>query len=330
MSFYKNINVIRAVCDLQNGIPISATILNKGLKSASKKFYFIKDVISLETLNDLEYEVITTKEKKSSNTQNNNMQIAQTSEEENILEIAKMLEFEPIVIATSKLPQAFNSFNINEIGADDIQNFIQEFQGSLSFVAKSPIQLKMAENCEFYVFKTAYFNKEHYIIKIKNPELDKTPLIRIHSSCYTGDLLASLRCDCRDQLQESIKFINNHQDFNGGYILYLMQEGRGIGLANKIKAYKLQQLNGLDTVDSNLALGFKDDERSFIPALKMLEFLNIKDIFLLTNNPKKSQDLTNLGINIKGLIHTIFAENKHNESYLKVKEEKMHHSFKNK
>ena len=328
MSFYKNINIIRAVCDLQNGIPVSA-ILNEGLKSARKKFYFIKDAINNNFPQNTQYEVITTKENKTHNILYQNANLPQSKEEEQLIEITKLLELQPILIAFTSLPSDFTGIVINEIKHAEVQNFILEFKNELNFFEKSPIQLKMAENCEFYVFKTPYLNKEHYIIKIKNPEKDEVPLIRVHSSCYTGDLLASLRCDCRDQLQESIKFINNNPNFNGGYILYLMQEGRGIGLANKIKAYKLQQLDGLDTVDSNLALGFKDDERNFMPAVKMLEFLKIKEVFLLTNNPKKVQDLKSLGVNIKNSINTVFAKNEYNEDYLKIKEERMKHSFKN-
>ena len=169
---------------------------------------------------------------------------------------------------------------------------------------------------------------EHYIIKIGNPEKDKAPLVRIHSSCYTGDLLASLRCDCREQLQETIKFIAENKEYNGGYVLYLMQEGRGIGLENKIEAYRLQQEGGLDTVDSNLALGFGEDERNFTPAFKLLQFLKIKDICLITNNPKKGEDIKHFGINVVKTIPTFFKPNEYNSEYLHIKETRMNHSFK--
>ena len=327
MSFYKNINIVRAICDLQNGIPVIA-ILNEGLKSASKKFYLIKDIASNNFIQNIQYEVITTQENKTHNALYQNANLPQNKEEEKLIEITKLLEFQPVLIAFTSLPDDFNNIAINEIKHQEMESFILEFKNELHFFEKSPIQLKIAKNCEFYVFKTAYLDREHYIIKINNPEKDKIPLVRIHSSCYTGDLLASLRCDCRDQLQESIKFISNNPNFDGGYILYLMQEGRGIGLANKIKAYKLQQTQGLDTVDSNLALGFKDDERDFAPAVKMLEFLKINEIFLLTNNPKKVQDLKNLGINVKENINTVFAKNEYNEDYLQIKQDRMHHSFK--
>ncbi len=251
----------------------------------------------------------------------------QSKEEEGIINLLKIAEFEPTLICTPALPNEFENVNLVEVLIDEMEEFCKNFIYDLRFISKAPIQLKMAKNCEFFVFRTPLLAIEHYIIKIGEPEKDKYPLVRIHSSCYTGDLLASLRCDCRDQLQESIKFIENAEGFNGGYVLYLMQEGRGIGLANKIKAYRLQQCEGLDTVDSNLAVGFKDDERNFSPAVKMLKFLNISEISLITNNPKKMEDLKKLGVEVHSTIRTVFAVNEYNESYLKVKEERMKHLF---
>ncbi len=304
-------------------------IVNKGLKSASKKFYFVKDAMSEEVLKDLTItSIITTKERKQNNKDAITMNLASTQDEEELLNFVKFLELEPILVETSTLPNQLTGNDFMQLNPEELANFIKNDAFDLKFVAKSPIQLKMAKECEFFVLKEEYLQKEHYIIKIKNPESDKSPLVRVHSSCYTGDLLGSLRCDCGDQLQESIKFINNHPDFNGGYILYLMQEGRSIGLANKIKAYKMQQIDGLDTVESNLSLGFKDDERNFKLALNCLKFLNLKEVCLITNNPKKSEDLTKLGINVVKTVRTVFSQNQYNESYLKVKEEKMHHSFK--
>ena len=247
--------------------------------------------------------------------------------EKDILSLAKIAELVPILIRVKTLPEDFNKVEIAVLEEGEIKEFISEFIYDLRFASRAPIALKNAKQAEFFVFETPIFNKEHYVIKIGNPEKDKNPLVRIHSSCYTGDLLASLRCDCRDQLQETIKFIDTAEGFNGGYIFYLMQEGRGIGLKNKIEAYRLQQEEGLDTVDSNLALGYLEDERNFIPAVKMMKVFDINNIVLITNNPKKANDLNDLGVRVEKTIHTVFAQNEYNKDYLKIKKTRMLHDF---
>ncbi len=145
--------------------------------------------------------------------------------------------------------------------------------------------------------------------------------VRVHSECLTGDALGSLRCDCRDQLKESLKAIGKMEK---GIVLYLRQEGRGIGLTNKIRAYGLQD-HGYDTVDANLALGFRDDERDYSVAAHMLYSLEVKSIQLMTNNPKKINDLTKYGINVTKRIPHIIPPNEHNEFYLKTKANKSGH-----
>lgn len=329
MSFYKNINVIRVISDLKNGLPISVILKHKALQTSSKKFYFAKQTIHPQVLLELEInQIISTKERKAFGKDDFTVSTTEEPALNEVLELLKIAELEPILAEVETLPEMFQGMEVFEANLRETLEFKKNFIYELKLVAEAPIQLKYAENCEFFVFRTPLLAIEHYIIKIGNPEKDKTPLVRIHSSCYTGDLLASLRCDCRDQLQEAIKFINTAEGFNGGYVLYLMQEGRGIGLANKIHAYKLQQKDGLDTVESNLALGFLDDERSFAPAAKMLHFLNINEVCLITNNPKKAEDLEKLEIKVKNRIHTFFSPNEHNKEYLEVKQEKMGHSFK--
>lgn len=145
--------------------------------------------------------------------------------------------------------------------------------------------------------------------------------VRLHSECLTGDALGSLRCDCRDQLESALKAIGQMER---GMVLYLRQEGRGIGLINKIRAYSLQD-EGLDTVEANLALGFRDDERDYSVAAHMLMSLKIKSVQLMTNNPKKIDQLTQYGIQVNGRIPHIMEPNEHNRFYLETKAVKSGH-----
>ncbi len=145
--------------------------------------------------------------------------------------------------------------------------------------------------------------------------------VRLHSECLTGDVMGSLRCDCRDQLEAALKKISQLQR---GVVLYLRQEGRGIGLINKIRAYSLQD-QGLDTVEANLALGFRDDERDYTVAAHMLMALEIESVQLMTNNPKKIDQLTRYGVKVNGRIPHIMEPNKHNRFYLETKAAKSGH-----
>jgi len=158
--------------------------------------------------------------------------------------------------------------------------------------------------------------KEHLVI-FKEP-LEKTPIVRIHSECLTGDTIGSLKCDCGDQLQFALKTIGE----KGGMIIYLRQEGRDIGLLNKVNAYALQDA-GYDTVEANHQLGFEADERNYEMVEIILHHFGIKSIKLLTNNPKKMQSLKN--IEILKRIPIIIKPNKYNEDYLKTKKEEMGH-----
>ena len=145
--------------------------------------------------------------------------------------------------------------------------------------------------------------------------------VRLHSECLTGDALGSLRCDCRDQLESALRAIGKMER---GMVLYLRQEGRGIGLVNKIRAYSLQD-EGLDTVEANHALGFRDDERDYAVAAHMLMSLRIESIQLMTNNPKKISQLTQYGIQVNGRIPHIMPPNEHNRFYLETKAAKSGH-----
>jgi GTP cyclohydrolase II len=145
--------------------------------------------------------------------------------------------------------------------------------------------------------------------------------VRLHSACFTGDLMGSLRCDCRDQLEASLAYVAKVER---GAVLYLPQEGRGIGLANKIRAYALQE-QGLDTVEANLALGFPDDLRRYDAAADILRALGVRSVRLLTNNPSKLSGLARYGIPVVGHIPLRAEPNPHNVHYLATKRDKSGH-----
>ncbi len=146
-------------------------------------------------------------------------------------------------------------------------------------------------------------------------------LVRIHSECLTGDAIGSLRCDCRDQLIASLEKIGREE---AGVVLYLRQEGRGIGFANKIKAYQLQDA-GYDTVQANEALGFRPDERDYEVAAHMLASLHVESISILTNNPEKVEDLRRHGVKIVGRIPVVVPPTAQNREYLETKKKKLGH-----
>ncbi len=145
--------------------------------------------------------------------------------------------------------------------------------------------------------------------------------VRLHSECLTGDVMGSLRCDCRDQLVEGLAAIQRHER---GVLLYLRQEGRGIGLVNKIRAYALQE-QGLDTVEANVALGFRDDERDYAVAAHMLHSLEVRSVRLITNNPDKVRQLTQHRIPVVERIPHVIAPNEFNRFYLETKAQRSGH-----
>jgi GTP cyclohydrolase II len=176
---------------------------------------------------------------------------------------------------------------------------------------------------EFHIvaFENNRDGKEHIAIT-KGDVIGASDVpVRLHSECLTGDVMGSLRCDCRDQLEAALKKIGRMER---GMVLYLRQEGRGIGLINKIRAYSLQD-EGLDTVEANLALGFRDDERDYAVAAHMLMSLKIESVQLMTNNPKKIDQLTQYGIRVNGRIPHIMEPNEHNRFYLETKAAKSGH-----
>ncbi len=185
--------------------------------------------------------------------------------------------------------------------------------------------IKISEKADlpsiFGKFKIQTFKediKEHLVIF--SEQIDENPIVRIHSECLTGDALGSLKCDCREQLEHSLKTINK----KGGIVIYLRQEGRNIGLYNKVNAYALQD-KGFDTIEANEKLGFKKDERTYEMVDFILKYLKIKKIQLLTNNPKKVESLKEIEVIKRCPI--VMNSNEYNEQYLKTKKELMGHLF---
>ncbi len=188
-------------------------------------------------------------------------------------------------------------------------------------VAEAIVPLQSAGECRIRAFRAPDAGIEHLAILVGRPENAVSPLVRLHSECFTGDLLGSLRCDCGQQLHGAIARMGEE---GCGVLLYLAQEGRGIGLVNKLRAYALQD-RGLDTVDANRALGWGADERNYRIAATMLEGLGINRIRLLTNNPDKMAALAACGVRIDGREAHSFAPNGINDEYLATKARRFGH-----
>ena len=178
-------------------------------------------------------------------------------------------------------------------------------------------------NFELIAFKQINTGEEHMALKKGDWIKDEPVLVRVHSSCMTGDILGSLRCDCGDQLHAAMKMVEAE---GKGVVLYMNQEGRGIGLLNKLKAYKLQE-EGRDTVEANIELGFSQDERDYGVGAQILRQMGITKIKLISNNPRKRAGITGYGLEIVDTVPIEIASNKHNKKYLETKRDKLGHKI---
>lgn len=211
--------------------------------------------------------------------------------------------------------------NLLVVEAATILAYPAEVARRLVKVAEARVPLAGAEDTRIVAFRPADGGLEHIAIVMGHPEPGAPVLARIHSECFTGDLLASLRCDCGDQLRGAIREIGEQ---GSGVLLYLAQEGRGIGLVNKLRAYQLQD-EGFDTVDANLQLGFDADERIYSAAAEMLRQLGFDRVRLMTNNPQKVEALGHCGVQVVERVPHIFPSNDHNEGYMRTKAVKSGH-----
>lgn len=197
---------------------------------------------------------------------------------------------------------------------------------SIETLIKEEVRVKMPTKYgefELIAFTQLNTGEVHMALKKGQWEKDESVLVRVHSSCMTGDILGSLRCDCGDQLHAALKMVEVE---GKGLVLYMNQEGRGIGLLNKLKAYKLQEM-GMDTVEANIKLGFSMDERDYGVGAQILRALDISKIRLISNNPKKRAGLLGYGLEIIDTVPIETVPNIHNEKYLKTKRDKMGHSI---
>ena len=204
------------------------------------------------------------------------------------------------------------------VSIDDIVN--ERRHPSVEIVARAKLPLGDMPPTQVVAFRASDDGQEHVALLI-GAFGGKPPLVRLHSECLTGDVFGSLKCDCGLQLKAALRIIG---DAGGGVLLYLRQEGRGIGLANKVRAYALQD-RGLDTVEANLRLGFADDERDYGHAAAMLQKLGIDEIRLLTNNPKKVEGLKAAGIKVVERVAHQMPANPHNADYLATKRKRSGH-----
>jgi GTP cyclohydrolase II len=238
------------------------------------------------------------------------------------IDLVKLAQVLPAVLVaetTATMVKAFNP-SIVTVEADAVARFREKATLSLAIAGEAYVPLSSGVRTRFVVFRDA-FGEDPVAVIVGTADLSKPVPVRIHSACLTGDVFGSRRCDCGDQLKLALLRL---QEAGGGIILYLAQEGRGVGLANKMRTYKLQD-GGLDTVDANTTLGFDDDERDYGVAVRMLQMLGCTRVVLLTNNPAKLDGLTKAGIEIAGRMPIETPINSDNRRYLTAKASRAGH-----
>lgn len=260
--------------------------------------------------------------------------LRRTGHTEATVDISVLAGFEPCGVLVeilnedgtmARLPQLFKiaeKFNLKIISIEDLIAYRLEKESDI----KKQVEVNMPTawgDFKLVDFSVETTGQEHLALVKGEWNKDEPVLVRMHSSCVTGDIFGSCRCDCGEQLHKSMEMIEKE---GKGVIVYLNQEGRGIGLLNKLKAYKLQE-EGLDTVEANVELGFKMDERDYGVGAQILRELGVRKIKLMTNNPKKRAGLIGYGLEIVENVPIVIQSNPHNAKYLQTKKDKMGHSF---
>ena len=250
------------------------------------------------------------------------------------VDLARLAGFEPAGVLVeimnddgtmARLPQLMEIAKKFDLKIISIKDLI-EYRLNTESLIEEEVRVEMPTkhgNFELIAFRQTTTGEHHLALKKGTWEKDEPVLVRVHSSCFTGDILHSLRCDCGEQLQRAMEMVEE----NGkGVVLYMNQEGRGIGLLNKLKAYKLQE-EGKDTVEANLALGFKNDQRDYGVGAQILRHLGVSKIKLMTNNPRKRAGLSGYGLEIVDNVPIEICPNPHNEFYLQTKRDKLGHEI---
>ena len=230
------------------------------------------------------------------------------------IDLVKLSQGLPAVLVADVVAGRAIDHHIIAVEAEAVARFGDETIRSLAIASKASVPLNSGTRADFVVFRDAMGGSPVAII-VGKPDFSEPVLVRLHSACLTGDVFGSRRCDCGDQLNLALKRL---EEIGGGVVLYLPQEGRGLGLANKMRTYQMQD-DGLDTVDANTTLGFDDDERDYGIAARMLQMLNCNRVVLLTNNPAKLDGLAKSGIEITGRMALEAPINADNRRYLTAK-----------
>lgn len=250
------------------------------------------------------------------------------------VDLARLAGFEPAGVlveimnedgSMARVPQLkelATKFDLKLISIKDLIEYRLSHESLIREEEKVQMPTKYGD-FELIAFKQINTGDIHLAIKKGTWEKDEPVLVRVHSSCMTGDILGSLRCDCGDQLHVALRMIEAE---GKGLVLYMNQEGRGIGILNKLKAYKLQE-QGRDTVEANLELGFNMDERDYGIGAQILRHLNISKMKLMSNNPKKRAGLLGYGLEVTSTVPIEIHPNPHNEKYLSTKRDKMGHTI---
>lgn len=225
----------------------------------------------------------------------------------------------------ARLPQLLEiakKFDLKIISIKDLIEYRLSMDSLIEEIVRVDMPTKYG-SFTLVAFREKSTNGEHLALIKGEWQPGEPVLTRVHSSCFTGDILGSFRCDCGEQLHKAMQMVQNE---GRGVILYMNQEGRGIGLINKLKAYKLQE-QGMDTVQANLHLGFGMDERDYGVGAQILRYLGVTNLRLMSNNPKKRAGLKGYGIEITEIVPIEVAPNKHNEKYLTTKRDKLGHEI---
>lgn len=251
------------------------------------------------------------------------------------IDLARLAGFEPAGVIVeilnedgtmARLPQLIEiakRFDLKLVSIEDLIKYRIKTESLIEKVIDVQMPTETGD-FDLHLYKNTNTNEEHLVLTKGDVSGDEPVLLRVHSSCMTGDIFGSCRCDCGPQLQRSMKMI---EEEGRGAIIYMNQEGRGIGLSNKLKAYKLQE-EGYDTLEANIKLGFKGDERDYGIGAQIIRDLGISKIRLMSNNPTKRTGLIGYGLEIVENVALEIKGNKHNEGYLKTKRDKMGHSLK--